>query len=90
MTNEKTKAANDANIPLSSEIILEDEEAIGLNERIAQEISKNGIECKAIMDIGSLPIEKRSYYSHLFPMSPRVPQIEAALDSKIIVKVILI
>jgi hypothetical protein len=24
------------------------------------------------MDIGSLPIEKKSYYSHLFPMSPRI------------------
>jgi hypothetical protein len=72
MTNEKTKAANDATIQLSSEIILKDEEAIGLNERIAQEISKNGIECKAIMDIGSLPIENEPYYSHLFPLSPRV------------------
>jgi hypothetical protein len=73
MTNEKTKAANDdATTPLSSEIILKDEEAIGLNERIAQEISENGIECKAIMDIGSLPIENEPYYSHLFPLSPRV------------------
>jgi hypothetical protein len=72
MTNEKTKAANDATVPLSSEIILKEEEAISLNERMAQEISKNGIECKAITDIGSLPIERRSYYSHLFPLSPRV------------------
>jgi hypothetical protein len=69
---EKTKAAIDADTPLSSEIILKEEETIGLNERMAQEISKNGIECKAIIDIGSLPIEKRSYYSHLFPLSPRV------------------
>jgi hypothetical protein len=43
-----------------------------LNERFAQEIFQNGIECKAITDIGSLPIEKKSYYSHLFPMSPRI------------------
>src|SRR5215204_2946656 len=69
---EKTKAAADADILPSSEIILKEEEAISLNERLAQEISKNGIECKAITDIGSLPIEKRSYYSHLFPLSPRV------------------
>src|SRR5215211_2811321 len=48
MTNAKTKAANDATVPLSSEIILKEEEAISLNERMAQEISKNGIECKAI------------------------------------------
>jgi hypothetical protein len=72
MTNAKTKAANDATVPLSSEIILKEEEAISLNERMAQEISKNGIECKAIADIGSLPIERRSYYSYLFPLSPRV------------------
>jgi hypothetical protein len=72
IVTEKTKAATDASIPLSPEIILKEEEAIGLNERMAQEISKNRIECKAITDIGSLPIEKRSYYSHLFPLSPRV------------------
>ena len=72
IVTEKTIAATDASIPLSSEIILKEEEAIGLNERMAQEISKNGIECKAITDIGSLPIEKRSYYSYLFPLSPRV------------------
>ena len=72
IVTEKTKAATDASIPLSPEIILKEAEAIGLNERMAQEISRNGIECKAITDIGSLPIEKRSYYSHLFPLSPRV------------------
>jgi hypothetical protein len=72
IVTEKAKAATNASIPLSPEIILKEEEAIGLNERIAQEISKNGIQCKAIIDIGSLPIERRSYYSHLFPMSPRV------------------
>ena len=70
IVTEKTKAATDASIPLSPEIILKEEEAIGLNERMAQEISKNGIECKTIMDIGSLPIEKRSYYSHL-PFEPQ-------------------
>src|SRR5215216_5583980 len=72
IVTEKTKAATAATIPLSSEIILKEEESVGLNERMAQEISKNGIECKAITDIGSLPIEKRSYYSYLFPLSPRV------------------
>ena len=36
-----------------------------------KEFSQNGIECNAITDIGSLPIEKKSYYSHLFPMSPK-------------------
>jgi hypothetical protein len=71
IVTEKTKAATDASIPLSPEIILREEETIGLNERMAQEISKNGIACKAITDMGSLPIEKGSY-SHLFPLSPRI------------------
>ena len=72
IVTEKTKAATNADTLPSAEIILKEEEAVGLNERMAQEISKNGIECKAITDIGSLEIEKRSYYSHLFPLSPRV------------------
>jgi hypothetical protein len=57
---------------ISAEIILENEKTMNLNEILAKEISQNGIECKAIKDIGSLPIEKKSYYSHLFPMSPRI------------------
>src|SRR5215208_468146 len=57
---------------ISAEIILENEKTMNLNEILAKEISQNGIECKAIIDIGSLPIEKESYYSHLFPMSPRI------------------
>jgi hypothetical protein len=57
---------------ISADIILENEKIMNLNEILAKEISQNGIECKAITDIGSLPIEKKSYYSHLFPMSPRI------------------
>jgi hypothetical protein len=57
---------------ISADIILENEKIKNLNEILAKEISQNGIECKAIIDIGSLPIEKKSYYSHLFPMSPRI------------------
>jgi hypothetical protein len=57
---------------VSAEIILEREKTMNPNERLAEEISQNGIECKPITDIGSLPIEKKSYYSHLFPMSPRI------------------
>jgi hypothetical protein len=56
----------------SPEIILKEEEAISLNERLAQEIAKNGICCKAVTDIGSLDIEKKQYYSYLFAMSPRI------------------
>jgi hypothetical protein len=36
------------------EIILKEEEAISLNERIAKDISKNGIHCKAVTDIGCI------------------------------------
>lgn len=57
---------------VSAEIILEIEKTMNPNERLAEEISRNGIECKPITDIGSLPIEKKSYYSYLFPMSPRI------------------
>jgi len=57
---------------ISADVILENEKIMNLNEILAKKISLNGIECKAITDIGSLPIEKKSYYSHLFPMSPRI------------------
>ena len=57
---------------ISADVILENEKTMNLNEILAKEISQNGIECKAITDIGSLPIEKKSYYSYLFPMSPRI------------------
>jgi hypothetical protein len=57
---------------ISADIILENEKTMNLNEILEKEISQNGIECKAITDIGSLPIEKKSYYSYLFPMSPRI------------------
>ena len=56
---------------ISADVILENEKTMNLNEILAKEISQNGIECKAT-DIGSLPIEKKSYYSYLFPMSPRI------------------
>ena len=44
---------------------------IKLNERFAQESFQNGIECNAITDIGSLPIEKKSYYGASFPYEPQ-------------------
>jgi hypothetical protein len=57
---------------ISADIVLENEKTMNLNEILAKEISQNELECKAITDIGSLPIEKKQYYSHLFPMSPRI------------------
>jgi hypothetical protein len=57
---------------ISADVILENEKIMNPNEILAKEVSQNGIECKAITDIGTLSIEKKSYYSHLFPMSPRI------------------
>ena len=70
--NTKAAATTDADTRPSGEIILKNEEAIGLNERMAQQIYKNGIQCKAITDIGSLEIERKPYYSYLFPLSTRI------------------
>jgi hypothetical protein len=72
IATEQTEASASAAISPSPEIIIKEEDTIGLNARLAQEIIQSGIECKAITDIGSLPIEKKSYYSHLFPLSPRI------------------
>lgn len=55
-----------------SEIILEKSKRTNLNERLAEEIIESGIECKAVTDIGSLKIERSSYYSYIFPMSPKI------------------
>jgi hypothetical protein len=57
---------------ISADIILEQEKTMNLNETLAKEMSQNGVGCKAIIDRDSLPIEKGPYYSHLFPMSPRI------------------
>ena len=44
---------------------------INLNEKLAEEIKEEiGIDCEAI-ESSSLPIEHKSYYSYLFPMSPK-------------------
>jgi len=59
-------------ISRSSEVILKEEEAINPNEKLAREIIRNGIECKAMKDTGLLEIEKKPYYSYLFVMSPRI------------------
>jgi hypothetical protein len=56
----------------SSDIILKEEEAISLTEKIANEIAETGIPCRPVSDIESFKIEKRHYYSYLFTMSPRI------------------
>jgi hypothetical protein len=72
IATEQTEASAAAAISPSPEIIIKEEETISLNERLAQEIIQSGIECKAIMDIGSHAIEKQPYYSFLIAMSPTI------------------
>ena len=69
VTSEDHNKASTAPPP---EIILRDEEGSSLTERLAEEIVENGIECKAVPDVGSLAIEEGPYYSYLFAMSPRI------------------
>jgi hypothetical protein len=63
---------NKASTAAPPEIIRRDEEGSSLTERLAQEIIENGVECKAVPDLGSLAMEKGPYYSYLFAMSPRI------------------
>jgi hypothetical protein len=63
IATEQTEASAAAAISPSPEIIIKEEETISLNERLAQLIVQSGIECNAIIDIGSLVIEKQRYYS---------------------------
>jgi hypothetical protein len=72
MASKHTRAFESASIPMSSDIILKNEETISLNERLAQEIIQNGIECEAMTNIGSLPVTEKPCYSYLYAMSPRI------------------
>ena len=63
---------NKASTAVPPEIILRHEEGGSLTERLAEEITENGIECKAVPDLGSVAIEEGPYYSYLFAMSPRI------------------
>ena len=72
IATEQTEASAAAAISPSPEIIMKEEETISLNERLAQQIVQSGIECNAIINIGSLVIEKQPFYSSLFAFSPTV------------------
>jgi hypothetical protein len=72
MESGRTKIPESTSIQPSSDIILKDEETISLNERLAQEIIQNGIECEAMTNTGSLAITKKPCYSYLYAMSPRI------------------
>ncbi len=41
------------------------------NEEIANQMRKNGIDCQAL-PVASHPLERKPYYSHLFPMTPKL------------------
>jgi hypothetical protein len=71
-TNEEHSRGIHDDSVLSPEMILRENEPISPNARLAQDILKNGIQCKAIEKIGSLPIEREPYYSYLFTSSPRL------------------
>ena len=49
-----------------------EEESTSINERLAREVNQNGIKCEAVIELGSLGIEKKPPYSFLFPLSPRI------------------
>jgi hypothetical protein len=72
MESGRTKISESTSIQPSSDIILKDEETISLNERFAQEIIQNGIECEAMTNTGSLSVTMKSCYSYLYAMSPRI------------------
>ena len=43
---------------------------INLNERLAEEMRKNGIDCKAV-EVSSLSLEQKPYFSNNFAMSSK-------------------
>ena len=66
------KATNASNLAKSSEelpeIIIK---RVNLNESLAQSIERIGIDCEAI-EVNSLAIEDRPYYSYKLPMTPKI------------------
>jgi hypothetical protein len=72
MESERIKVSESASIQSSSDIILKDEETISINERLAQEIIQNGIECEVMTNTRSLSVTKKPCYSYLYAMSPRI------------------
>jgi hypothetical protein len=77
MSNEKDKLGQKHYQSIvNGEDISEDEESeiavrrINLNERLAEKMKQNGIDCEAL-GVDSLPIEHKPYYSYNFPTSPK-------------------
>ena len=66
------KATKDSNLVKSSEELPEIViKRVNLNESLAQAIERIGIDCKAI-EVSSLAIENRPYYSYKLPMTPKI------------------
>jgi hypothetical protein len=64
-----TKASNMANSSEENpEIVIK---RVNLNESVAQSIERIGIDCEAI-EVNSLAIENRPYYSYKLPMTPKI------------------
>jgi hypothetical protein len=55
---------NESNYDQESETIVR----INLNERLAEEMKKDRIDCKTV-EVNSLPFEQKPYFSNNFPMS---------------------
>ena len=77
MSNEKDKLEQKHYQSIvNGEDMSEDEESeiavrrINLNERLAEKMKQNGIDCEAL-GVNSLPIEHKLYYSYNFPTSPK-------------------
>jgi hypothetical protein len=66
------KVTKDSNMANSSEenpeIVIK---RVNLNESVAQSIERIGIDCEAI-EVNSLAIENRPYYSYKLPMTPKI------------------
>jgi hypothetical protein len=75
LKNETMSALEASHEPEETESIMAEQEAIStptsLNEKIAYQAASNlGVSEYTPLEIGSLPIEKKSPYSHFFTMTP--------------------
>lgn len=55
---------------IPSEVLLK--KGLSLDQRLAEQIIKNGIDCNAMLDLDFLQLERRSYYSYIFSMGPEI------------------
>jgi len=69
----KTEEEGENDLPLPDPETIT--QVVALNEKLAEELRQQvtggGIDCQAI-EVNSLPIEYKPYYSYKFPMSPKI------------------